>query len=160
MGNLMAELHILNTKETKEFKKEILDQWGVEFDDLFFVLRHPNGRTYIVNREIEEIDLSKLKISNIGLYFATWDDRGFRLSIEGSQMIGPKAKKNIIELDSKQAGEWLLGQEPELTEKQKAGCTGFLIVKNKTDYMGCGKIAGNNLMNFVPKTRRIGSVIE
>jgi NOL1/NOP2/fmu family ribosome biogenesis protein len=75
-------------------------------------------------------------------------------------LIGPDAKKNVLELDSRQAEQWLLGQEPELADKQLIGAAGYVIVKHGKDYMGCGKIAGEKLMNFVPKTRRISSVVE
>ncbi|MBW2987171.1 hypothetical protein KY336_01350 [Candidatus Woesearchaeota archaeon] len=156
----MAELHILNTKQVKQFKKIILDQWGSDFEDKYHVLKHPNGRTYIVNKEMDEIDIDKLRISTVGLYFATWNAKGFRLSIEGSQLIGPEAKKNVIELTDKQTEQWLLGQEFELPKKQSIETKGYVIVKHKKDFMGSGKIAGSKLLNFVPKTRRIGAVIE
>jgi NOL1/NOP2/fmu family ribosome biogenesis protein len=157
---MMAELHILNTKQIKQFKKIVKDQWGADFGDKYHVLKHPNGRTYIVNKEIDKIDLDNLRISTVGLYFATWNAKGFRLSIEGSQIIGSSAKKNVLELDSKQTNQWLLGQELELPKKQQIETKGYVIVKHKKDYMGSGKIAGGRLLNYVPKTRRIGAVIE
>jgi len=155
----MAELYILNTKQKKKFKKIILEQWGADFKDSYHVLKHPNGRTYIVNKEVDDINLDDLRISTVGLYFATWNAKGFRLSIEGSQLIGPSAKKNVVELDDEQKGHWLLGQELELAEKQLVETKGYVIIKHKKDFMGSGKITGKKLLNFVPKTRRIGSVI-
>ncbi|MBD3259869.1 hypothetical protein GF371_04545 [Candidatus Woesearchaeota archaeon] len=155
----MAELQVLNTRKVKQFKKIILEQWGVDFDDSYLVLWRPDGSTYIVNKEIKKIDLSKLRIKNLGLFFAEWSRKDFCLSIEGSQIIGPKAKRNVIEFDKKQAEEWLLGQDAELTEKQLTETKGCFIVKYKKDFLGSGKIKNKVLQNSVPKTRRIGSIV-
>jgi NOL1/NOP2/fmu family ribosome biogenesis protein len=84
-----------------------------------------------------------------GIYFGTLDERGFRLSIEGCFLVGKLAKKNILEVDDKTAERWMKGEDIECNLK------GYVIVKWKDFFLGCGKSNGKILRNFVPKNRRI-----
>jgi NOL1/NOP2/fmu family ribosome biogenesis protein len=73
------------------------------------------------------------------------------LSIEGSQFLKNQITKNIFNLDSKQAEQWMLGQElPIVTDKK-----GFFIMKFNDDFLGTGKVSENRITNFVPKNRRL-----
>ena len=74
-----------------------------------------------------------------------------RLSIEGSQIMGPYAKKNVLELSKEASRDWLKGRDLAV----ETDCSGFVIVKSGDDFMGCGKVKDNKLLNFVPKIRRI-----
>ena len=104
-----------------------------------------------INKDIAKISLDKIRINSIGLYIAELKNNEVRLSIEGSQIIGPKAKKNVIELEEKNEREWLKGRDIELKTKEK----GFVILKNKDNYLGSGKVKQNNILNFIPKIRRL-----
>lgn len=146
----MQKLTILNTREIKEISKLLKKQFDAEFD-FPVVMRSSKDRIYLINRDIANIDLTKLKIDTIGLYFGELKDDELRLSIEGSQLIGPKAKKNVLEIDDKLARLWLKGYDIPVKTDMK----GFLIIKNNNDYLGCGKHSQENILNFVPKTRRI-----
>ena len=115
-----------------------------------FLLSEKN-KIYIVNKEIEKIDLSKLRVNSYGLYIAELRDNKIRLSIEGSQLIGAKSDKNILELDDKNAREWLKGYDIDYD----GGLKGFVIIKNKNDFLGCGKVANGKILNYVPKIRRL-----
>jgi len=144
-------LKILNKKAIKEILKKIKEQWNAEIDfkDKVF-LQDKENDIYIVNRDISKINLSKLRINSIGLYIAQQMVDGLRLSIEGSQLIGPKAKKNVLELSEKQAKEWLKGYDLEIKDLK-----GHLIIKHKEDFLGCGKAKDNKVLNYVPKNRRL-----
>ena len=99
----MLELKIMNSKEIKEIYELIEGQWGARIKlDLAF-LKNNKDRIFIVNKELSQLDLSKLRINSAGLYFCELDEKGIRLSIEGSQIIGEKAVKNIAEISSDQA---------------------------------------------------------
>jgi len=147
----MQNLKILNKKEVKNIFSIIKKQFGADVDlDYVFLISNKN-KIYIVNKEAFDLDLDKLRINSFGLYFGELRDDGLRLSIEGSQLIGPEAKKNVLELDEKQAREWLKGYDSSLKLKEK----GFVIIKHKNDFLGCGKIVQNKVLNYVPKTRRL-----
>lgn len=108
-----------------------------------------------MNREFENIAISKLKIDSIGMYFATINATEFRLSIEGSQIVGKVAKKNVFEISKGLAKEWMQGKDIEINVPAEDGA--FVILKNGSDYLGCGKYKQNLILNFVPKTRRVQS---
>jgi NOL1/NOP2/fmu family ribosome biogenesis protein len=144
-------LKILNTREKKEINQKLMEQWGCELDKSFAFLLSTKERLYIIDKDVEKIDLDKLRIDNLGLYVCNISDKGVRLTIEGSQMLGPKAKKNIVEFSENEVKQWFKGNDIEKTTTE----TGYVIIKNKDDFLGCGRATGNKIMNFVPKTRRI-----
>lgn len=148
----MPELKILNSKEIKEILKMIENQWGAKIKLEFGFLKNPKNRIFIINRDISKIDTSKLRINSAGMYFCETDKRGIRLSIEGAQIAGPHAKKNIVELNEDETRRWFRGED---LEKQCGGCSGFVILKNGNDFLGCGKYANGKILNYVGKTRRI-----
>jgi NOL1/NOP2/fmu family ribosome biogenesis protein len=164
----MKNIKFLNAKEAREIAKLINDQWdaGFAFED--FVLRSRKDKLYIVSRDLDLIDFKHYNIEQFGLYVAHINERNeVRLSIEGSQLIGPNAKKNVIEISPNLAKLWMAGQDIPF----KTDCSGTVIVRSGDDHLGCGKVVtkevsvsdaeGNEkkemqqtILNFVPKTRR------
>jgi len=148
----MQNLTPMKSKEVKELLKKFKEQWGFDEDMDYQFLLSSRDKVWIVNHDITKIDLEKLRTSTIGLYIAELSDKGgIRLSIEGSQIIGPKANKNVVELNDKEARSWLKGEELIWDEE----FYGFAIIKHGKDYLGTGKFKEGKILNFVPKTRRI-----
>lgn len=146
----MQKLKILNSKEVKNIRKILKEQFGYdEKSNLVFTLNNKE-KLYVVNRDIERLDIDKLRIDLIGMYFAKQEPKGIRLSIEGSQMIGPKATKNLLELNDNQFEDWLKGKDFDIDQKD-----GFYLIKYDGLFVGCGKVRGGYLMNYVPKSRRL-----
>ena len=150
----MLQLKILNSKEIKEIYSLIEEQWGAKLKLGFAFLKNNNNRVFIINKAISEIDLSKLRINSIGMYFCEADKIGIRLSIEGSQIVGPKAAKNIVEINEEQAKKWLKGEDLEI----KGDYSGFIILKNNGDFLGAGRHKDGKILNYVAKERRISSL--
>ena len=147
----MQKIKILNNKEIKEILNLIEKQWDAKLNLDYVFLKTEKEKIYIVNKDISKVDLGKLRINTIGLYFAEVKDNNIRLSIEGSQIIGPKAKKNVLELNEKEVKEWMQGNDLE----KETNLSGFLIIKDKDDYLGCGKRRDGEVLNFIGKARRI-----
>ena len=84
-----------------------------------------------------------------GLYFGTLEENGIRLSIEGAFIVGRIAKKNVIELDDDMAMAWMSGRDLELPVR------GYVILKWRNYFLGCGKGNGKIVKNYVPKERRL-----
>lgn len=147
----MQNLKILNKKEIKRILDLVRKQWGcdVELDYAFLV--NQKNRIFLANKEIFELDFKKLRVNSLGLYFGELSNNELRLTIEGSQLVGPKAAKNVVELDDSEMRAWLKGEdlEKELSEK------GFVILKHEEDYLGSGRVKENKILNYVPKTRRL-----
>jgi len=147
----MSQLKILNKKEIKEIINLIEKQWGAKLKLDYVFLRNNKNRVFVVNKDISKIDLSKLRINSFGMYFCEIDRIGIRLSIEGSQLVGPKATKNLIEINEKQTKQWLKGEDLEIKENY----SGFVILKHNNYFLGTGKFKENKVLNYVGKSRRI-----
>ncbi len=150
----MSQLKILNSKEIKEILKLIESQWGAKLKPDYAFLQNPKNRVFIVNKDISKIDFSKLRTNSIGIYFCEVDRVGIRLSIEGSQIVGPKAAKNIAEINEEQAKAWLKGEGLEI----KGNYSDFVIIKYNNDFLGTGKYKTGKVLNYVNKSRRINAV--
>ena len=149
----MPELKILNSKEIKEIYGMIEDQWGAKIKLDFGFLRNNKNRIFVINKDISKIDLSKLRVNSVGMYFCEIDS-GIRLSIEGSQIVGPDAARNVVEVSNEDSKRWLKGED---LEKACNGCNGFVILKNKNDFLGNGKYSNGKILNYVSKTRRVSA---
>ena len=151
----MLELKILNSREIKEIYRIIESQWGAKIKLDYGFLRNNKGRVFIVSKDISKIDLSKLRLNSIGLYFCETGSKGIRLSIEGSQIVGQHAKKNIVEINEEETKKWFKGED---LEKECVDCKGFVILKNKNDFLGAGKYSNGKIMNYVGKSRRLNII--
>jgi len=153
VGHLkLAELKILNGKEIREILGMVEEQWSAKISLDCGLLKNNKNRIFIVSKDISRIDTSKLRINSVGMYFCEIDRQGIRLSIEGAQIVGPSASKNVVEIDEEEAKKWFKGED---LEKECAGCSGFVILKNKNDYFGNGKYSNSRILNYVGKNRRI-----
>ncbi|MFT4310582.1 MAG: methyltransferase RsmF C-terminal domain-like protein [Candidatus Woesearchaeota archaeon] len=148
----MATLHVLNSKQVKEILGQLHEQWGITVDTPYVWYIHPKHQDiYVLSTAAKHIEFEHLRINNLGLYVAHIDKQNMlRLSIEASQLWGPQATKGVISLDDTQYIQWLRGQDIAYTHPY-----GYVLVKHGDDFMGCGKIKDDMLLNFVPKARRI-----
>jgi len=146
----MEKLIVMNTREIKEVANKIQEQWGcsLDLDGAFF--RSPRDKIYYVAKDIGKIDWNQLKINSIGMYFAHVKN-GVRLSIEGSQLLGPKATKGVVELTTKESKEWMQG----IDLVKDVAVTGFVLITYGNDFLGCGKVVDGKILNYVPKIRRL-----
>ena len=151
----MPELKILNKKEIKEILEMVEKQWDAKVKLDYGFLRNNENRIFIIAKDISKIDLSRLRLNSIGMYFCEIDKHSIRLSIEGSQIIGPNAAKNIVELNEDETKKWFKGED---LEKQCKDCSGFVILKHNKDFLGNGKYANGKILNYVGKTRRVNAI--
>ncbi len=145
----MKDINFLNKKEVKKLLNKIKGHYGIKELNLEYEFLVNKEKVYIISKGIKNLDLGKLNINSFGLYFCKADEP--RLSIEGSQLIGNFATKNIVELSDNEIEKWIHGEGIEIS----SDLNGFVIIRHKNDYYGCGKMKNNRLLNYVPKDRRI-----
>jgi NOL1/NOP2/fmu family ribosome biogenesis protein len=85
-----------------------------------------------------------------GLYIGEYSPKAFRLSMDGAQLLGPYATKQIVKLNDDQAETWLQGESVNYEDKQR----GYVIVVHNNTIIGCGSLSQGKLRSFVPKVRR------
>ena len=148
------EGEFLAKKEVKKVLEKVEEQWGTTVTGEYLFFKNNKRKLYIVSKEFAQIDRDKLRINSIGLYFCEVTEKGdIRLSIEGSQMLGPSATKNVLEVNEKQVKEWLYGEDVAYEGESK----GFVILKYGDYFVGCGKHKEGYINNHVSKNRRIGT---
>lgn len=150
---MIEHLRILAAKETRGIIEEINEHFGSKFSTDKVMLENNKHRIFLLSRDYGRINDQKLRINNMGLYFCTREKDGFRLSIEGSQMIGPK--KNFYNAAKEEATRWISGENISIKTEQLEG---YVIIKYHEDTIGCGKFKEGEILNAVPKDRRIQQV--
>jgi NOL1/NOP2/fmu family ribosome biogenesis protein len=152
----MIPLKFLNQTEKEKFVNQLNEQFGIK-EIPWKIAKFGKERIILFSGDISEKEIFKLdefsRLEGVGLYFAKIDEKtnDLRLSIEGVQLLQDQITKNIFELNEKQAEQWMMGQELNITTGKK----GFFIMKFKDDFLGTGKISENKISNFIPKSRRL-----
>lgn len=147
-------IEILKKSERKKILKILEERFG--FEDLrdFYLLKMGKNRVRIIHKDFDKVNLEGMRVRFLGLEFCILTKKEeVRLTIEGSQIIGRKAKKNVLLVNEEAAKEWMNGKTPVIKGKNVE--EGFVIVKWKDDILGCGRYAKNKLWSFVPKWRRV-----
>lgn len=158
----MLRYDILNSKETKHVLEKIRDHYGYDIDknelDYAFLM-NKDKRIYIISKDLARVPYDEMKVDGIGIYFGEMYNEKLRLSIEGAQIIGRNATKNIHDLDYDQMIYWIKGNDIEFPDVGED----FVIVRHKEpktrkyDILGCGKYnrQTGKLMNYVSKSRKL-----
>ena len=139
----------LSNKEKKLLLKQLQDQFNFSGDLNYNFFINPDKKIFLFNRSLE-VDFSKIRVNSLGMYFASIKEE-LRLSIEGSQIIGPFSKKNILDVNDSQLSDWIHGRDIETGKEFQ----GFVLIKNKSDFYGTGKYKQGKILNFIPKERRL-----
>lgn len=147
-------IKIFSKKEKQEIEKKLNKQFGINEipgilvkmgqDRIFFF----SGK--ITENEIKKIE-SEIPIERVGVYFARIVDDFPKLSMEGTQILKEQINKNIFELNEEQLKNWMSGRDLMI----KTGERGFLVMKYRNDFLGCGKASAEKISNFIPKSRRL-----
>jgi len=151
MGSVtIGRYNVLNSKQVKEIKKALKKQWGIENLELPILKKETN--LFLLTRDVDGFPIDELRINSAGLYLGEFRHKEMRLSIEGSQLLGSQATRNVVEINDEEAHKWIRGGTLE-REGEKA----FVIVKHNNDFLGCGRRKEGTVLNFVPKSRRLSN---
>ncbi|AGK60404.1 hypothetical protein Asulf_00375 [Archaeoglobus sulfaticallidus PM70-1] len=130
----------------RKINEALKERWGVTLNLSFY----ERGK-----RRIYAYSCGNLGVRAVskGLYFATIEKDGLRLSMEGSFIVGKVAKKNVVEVDEEKALRWMRGEAIEINQTDVS--EGYVILKYGSYFIGCGKLRNGKIINFVPKDRRL-----
>ena len=148
--------NFLNKKEIKRILGQLEEQWCFTEELMYAFFMNNKKRVSLVNKEFAMLDTTKLRINSLGMYFCEVMENGeVRLSIEGSQLLGPFATKNVLEIDFTAAKRWMYGEDLEIAFGE---VTAFVILKYNDYFLGCGRYKNGVISNHVSKNRRIGTL--
>lgn len=144
----------LTQHETEKIRKQLNEQFGIS-EIPGKIIAWGKDRLFLFTGEAGDKELEKIQhsapIEKIGVYFAKIINDEIKLTIEGTQALSSQITKGIFNLDSRQAEEWMMGRELNI----KTGLKGFIAIKHKDDFLGCGKASQEKITNFIPKPRRL-----
>jgi len=146
----MRNYQILNSRDMKKIYKQIEEQFGVKEKLDFGFLKNNKEKVFLISKALDQVELGRMKTNRIGMYFGKQEKNGFRPSIEGSQTI--KAKKNVVELNSKEIEQWMKGEDIEFETKEEGP---YVLIKYEKDIYGCGRLKDGKIHNMVPKERHL-----
>ena len=157
----MQRLSILNGKEIKKLKESLLQQFGHAPEEDYAYLRSEKDKIYLINKAIAKIDLRKLIVDKVGLYFAEAKNGSVRLSKEGSYLLAREARKkkrklkNVVILNKEEVQRYFQGNdlERDVGEESK-----LVLLQYQNDILGCARYKEKKILNFLPKIHR-GEVI-
>ncbi len=150
---MKPKLHILNSREVRVIVEKLEEQYGCTLKLDYVFLKNQDDRIFIIGRDVELIDYDELRINTLGLYFGEISKNGeVRLTIEGSQMIGMHAQKNVVELPVEHVRAYFQGKEIELSLDIKG--QPFVLLKYRTDFFGAAKYKDGTILNYLPKVHR------
>ncbi len=152
----MQKLNILNTREVKKIREVCVRDYGYFPKEDFAYLQNEKGKVFLINKDLARIEIKKIRVDKLGLYFAEVKNNEVRLSKEGAQLIGKhEGLKNVVELNKEEMKKYFQGEDlsKDLGEKNR-----FVLLKYEEDIFGCAKYKEKNILNFLPKIHR-GEVI-
>ena len=144
-------MKILPKRQINKILKDLKNYYGLKELKLDYAfLMNKRYKIYLISKDFNKIT-TNLRVNGLGLYFLNIS-KGLRLSIEGSQIIGKKATKNIHKINDGDLKDWLRGYDLDCKD-----IMGYQLIKNKNDFYGVGHAKENKIKNFIPKYRRIKS---
>ncbi|WP_175059752.1 hypothetical protein [Thermococcus sp. 2319x1] len=130
---------------SKKVKEMLIEQYGYAPDLIFEIKRSRKVYAY------KPCEFDPKTRTEGRIYFGKIESDGIRLTIEGSFLVGPKATKNVVEVDEEEMKLWLSGEDLKTSTETR----GWVILKWGFYYLGCGKSKDGIIKNYVPKERRI-----
>lgn len=141
---------VADIKWEQEVWNLLKTQFGISQPDNYRLLRSGRKRIRLISKAAFPL-ISKVPCTgHVGLYFAEYTPNAIRLTMDGAQLIGSFATKQIVTLTKDQAEAWLQGVSIEYKDERHD----FVIVKHNEDILGCGRLSDGILHSYVPKSRR------
>lgn len=93
----------------------------------------------------------KIKSEWLGLHVGTIDSNGFAPTIEGAQLLGVHAKKNVLSIPHAEAYALMSGERIAST----SGGEGFVLLETDEVFFGAGYIKDGIINPLISPSRRI-----
>ena len=152
----MQRLKILNTRDLKEIRNKLKEQFDYDYQEDYAFLMNEKGRIYIINKDLSRVDFKKLRVDKFGLYFGELRNQEVRLSMEGAWLVGKKAKKNVIDITKEEVKKYFLG---ESLNQDLGQVNRFVLLKYDQDVFGCAKYKNKTILSILPKIHRSKDLI-
>jgi NOL1/NOP2/fmu family ribosome biogenesis protein len=150
----------MSEEEVNELKRVVEKNYGVILDfSSFDCYINRRNEVYLIVKGISE-DLIKIA-SFAGVYFGRLKrNEKIQLSVEGSQIVGKHATKNVAILDDENLARFLEGLKCKWKELINCERNNFVLIKHGNDFFGSGILREDGIESLVPKARRVMRTIK
>jgi len=150
------QIEKMSNEEKRELEGIIQKNYGTKIKFREVLLKTKKGKIWMFYEDFPEVWWKKLRINSVGLYLGKLKrNYKIKLSLEGAQIVGKYAEKNIIEVDEDELKRFLSGENIEKFYPVNAERNNFVLVKHKDDIVGVGILRDGYVENLLPKIRRI-----
>ncbi len=154
---MIKKIEILNSKDKKHFLQLIKDIYGInELVELVYFKEE--DKLFIANKSLFDFGFDEYRVKSLGKYIGTFMKDGFRFSIEGSQLFGQLANKNIFNITEEERNLWILGET--LVCNNSDFEDQYILVKCGKDFIASGKVKEGKILNYISKNRKLKKVFE
>ncbi|MCS6787921.1 MAG: hypothetical protein NZ733_01340 [Aigarchaeota archaeon] len=151
-------VEVLDRSQRKRVEEALKVEFGVEegLGEELVVLSGSEGKVRVATPEALEVARSLGKFESVGLYVLKLTKFGTYLSLEGSQLLGDRIRRNVVEVGMDQLKAWMRG-DPIPLESVKGSVEGHFAVLRWGDvYAGSGKVSRDGRIHpQIPKHRRL-----
>jgi len=150
----------MSETEKKEIEKIVEKNYGSKIDlSSFDCYINKRNEIYLVSKSVDERLITVA--SYAGMYFGRLKrNNKIQLSVEGSQIIGKFANKNIAIVDDENISRYMEGLTCDWVELINCEINNFVLIKNGNDFFGTGILRKDKIESLVPKARRIMKSIK
>ena len=150
------KLEIQKREQLTEIESILVKNYGVRLSlrDFLVLKSEREEKIWLASKDIDKLDLRNLPVNSVGMNFGKLkrNDK-INLTIEGAQLIGKSATKNVATIDN--AEKFLSGSDVEPSKLINCDLNNFVIVKSSGEVLGCGILRENTIENLLPISRRI-----
>jgi NOL1/NOP2/fmu family ribosome biogenesis protein len=146
----------MSKEEIRKLENLLKKNYGarIKFKDKIF--KTSEEKIWLISKEALEFDFSKVRVNSAGLYFGKLKrNEKIQLSVEGAQLVGKKARKNIAIIDEENLKKFLQGFDFSAQKLIDCDINNFILIKYGEDFVGTGILRENYIENILPKARRI-----
>lgn len=150
----------MSESEKRELERIVEKNYGSKLDlSNYDCYINKRKEIYIAPKNLDEklIEIS----SYFGVYFGKLKrNEKIQLSVEGSQLVGKHATRNIAIVDDENIYRFMEGLECKWKELINCEKNNFVLIKNGKDFFGCGMLREEKIESLVPKARRVMKTIK
>ncbi|MFX0062254.1 MAG: hypothetical protein ACFFC7_08695 [Candidatus Hermodarchaeota archaeon] len=153
---MTSQATFLEDDDRKKLLQELETIYGIPpdvFNRYEFVVRGKRQKIWIVTSAVRKFSILDLKPVYYGMYFAKKDKTGLRLTMNGAQVFGYAATKNIVDLNKHQYLNYLSGEK--IIDMKSENLQGYVLLRHKNRIFACGKASKEGILNYVPKSRQL-----
>lgn len=152
---------MLNSKETREIENIILKNYESEIElNGYFLYITFDDKIWIASKSTLQLDFDKIRsIVSIGLCIGKLRRNNLHLTVEGCQLIGKTAKKNVVMVDEENMKKYIMGHDV-VGEMINCANDNFVIIKYKNDFIGSGILRNGKVENSLPKSRKLAIYVS